>query len=169
MDKSVIKYNVKNDFPVKGVKFIDFMPTFDNFNLMMSISYAIAEKILGSVDYIIMPESRGFLLGTFVAMQTMANMIPIRKHGKIPEDFIGATEEYETEYSKTMLDIPKIDLKGKRCYFIDDVYATGGTYRACKRLVEKMGGKMIGGHCIYDVGIEEQKEVECFLTKEDIK
>ena len=33
---------------------------------------------------------------------------------------------YKTEYSETILDMPKIDLKGKKCIFVDDVFATGG-------------------------------------------
>ena len=96
-------------------------------------------------------------------------MIPIRKHGKIPGEFIGETIEYETEYSKEKIDIPKVDIKNKKCYFIDDVYATGGTYKACKELVEKMGGEMIGGFCIYDVEIGNNKDIKAILKASDIQ
>jgi len=164
----MIKYNVKKDFPEKGVVFIDFMPTFTNHELMNKIAKKIATEIKDA-ECIIMPESRGFLLGTLVASKLGINSIPIRKHGKIPEDFVGATEEYDTEYSKAKIDIPIVDIKGKKCYFIDDVYATGGTYRACKKLVETMGGDMVGGYCLYNVGIDDNNEIKCLLTINDIK
>lgn len=163
-----IKYNIENDFPKKNVKFIDFMPSFEDYETINQIAKEMAKEI-ETADYIVMPESRGFIIGTAVATELKANMIPIRKHGKIPPTYVGATEEYETEYSKEKIDIPKIDLKGKRCVFIDDVYATGGTYRVSKNLVEKMGGTMIGGMCIYDVGIDKNDEIKCLLTSKDIE
>ena len=38
MIKDFIKYNIKKDFPQKGVKFIDFMPTFTDYNTMEIIT-----------------------------------------------------------------------------------------------------------------------------------
>ena len=164
----MIKFNVKENFPKENVRFIDFMPFFMDYKETNKVAKTIAKRIK-KVDYIVMPESRGYLLGTIVAHKLKTNMIPIRKHGKLPNEFIGATEEYKTEYSTTKIDIPKIDIKNKTCYFIDDVYATGGTYKACKKLIKKMGGIMKGGICLYDVGISKNKEIYSLLTKEDIK
>lgn len=165
-----IKYNVKQDFPVEGVKFIDFMPTFSDISLMNDILDYIAQSVSDlNIDYVVMPESRGYLLGVLLASKLKANIVPVRKHGKLPEDFIQASYEYQTEYSKETLDIPKIDIKDKNCFFIDDVYALGGTYYACKRLVEMSGGKLLGGACLYNVGLNENPELFCFMDSEDIK
>lgn len=166
-----IKYNIKEDFPTEGVKFIDFMPTFSDLNLMKEIATTLCTIFKDiKVDYIVMPESRGYILGTLVANELGVDMIPVRKHGKLPVDYVGASYEYQTEYSTETLDIPKLDgLSGKTCIFIDDVYALGGTYYACKRLVEMCGANMFGGACIYSVGINENPEILCIMNKEDLR
>ena len=164
-----IKYNLKKDFPEEGVLFVDFMPTFMDMDLMAKLSYDISDVLEAlSIDYVIAPESRGFILGTLVALRLGANLIPVRKHGKLPEEFISCSQTYNTEYSVATLDLPKCNLEGKNCIFIDDVYALGGTYNACKSLVESSGGKMLGGACLYDVGINKNDEIITYLTREDI-
>ena len=42
----------------------------------------------------------------------------------------------------------RVDLNNKKCIFIDDVYATGGTYKACKKLVEQNQGIMENAYVI---------------------
>ena len=164
-----IKYNLKKDFPKEGVLFVDFMPTFMDMDLMTRLSYNISDVLEAlNIDYVIAPESRGFILGTLVALRLRANLIPVRKHGKIPEEFVSCSHTYDTEYSTATLDLPKCDLEGKNCIFIDDVYALGGTYNACKFLVESSGGKMLGGACLYDVGINKNDEIITYLNRQDI-
>ena len=168
--KDRIKYNVVKDFPNKEVIFVDFMPTFMDINLMDEISRAIYSLIDKSrIDYIVMPESRGYILGSFVANKYHANPLPIRKHGKLPKECIQDSYTYQTEYSQETLDLPNVDLKDKFCFFIDDVYALGGTYYACERLVEKAGGKMLGGACLYNVGLNDNPRIFTFLNNKDIK
>lgn len=165
-----LKYNLEKDFPRKDVLFIDFMPTFMDNKLMNRISNYIANFIGDNkVDYIVVPESRGFILGSYLANKIGANVLPIRKKGKIPNKFVGNSYTYQTEYSEETLEIPKIDLKDKNCFFIDDVYALGGTYYACKRLVELSYGNIIGGLCLYNVGINNNPDVFCMMDRKDIK
>lgn len=166
--KNKITYNIQKNFPQDNVTFIDFIPTFTNYKIMNKVAKQMA-RLIKHADYIIAPESRGFIIGSAVANKLKVNMIPIRKHGKIPPEYVGATEEYQTEYSTEKVDIPKIDLTGKKCVFVDDVYATGGTYKVSKKLIASMGGEMIGGVCIYNVGINENKEIRCLLSKEDVE
>lgn len=168
MIKKIIKYNIEKNFPKKNVVFIDFMPTFTNYKIINKVAKEMVKNIK-KADYIVSPESRGYIIGFAVSNKLKANLIPLRKHGKIPPNYVGASEEYKTEYSVETMDIPKIDLLNKKCVFIDDVYATGGTYEVSKKLVEKMGGKMVGGYCIYDVGINKNEEIRSLLSKEDIE
>lgn len=164
-----IKYNLKQDYPNEGVLFIDLMPTFMDMSLMNKLSDAIVEAAEGlNIDTIIAPESRGYILGTLVAHKLNANIIPVRKHGKLPGEFVQGSYTYDTEYSKATLDLPKCDLNNKNCLFVDDVYALGGTYYACKRLVELAGGKMYGGACIYNVGLNNNHEIISFIFPEDL-
>lgn len=168
-NRNFIKYNLKQDYPNEGVLFIDLMPTFMDMKLMNMLADAIVEATeCLDVDTVIAPESRGYILGTLVAHKLNANVIPVRKHGKLPEDFIQGSYTYDTEYSTATLDLPKCDLKDKKCIFVDDVYALGGTYYACKRLVELAGGKVFGGACIYNVGLNDNPEIISFLFPEDL-
>ena len=75
-----------------------------------------------------------------------------------------------TEYSKDTIDLPKVeDLQGRKFIFVDDVYATGGTYKACKAMVERHGGTVLGAYVIYNVGLTNDTDVHSILTSEDIK
>lgn len=162
-----LKYNIVKDFPKKGVSFVDFTPTFTDNNMMKTIA-SIFTSLTDNlqIDYIICPESRGFILGYYISSYAGCNCIPIRKHGKLP--IIGSSISYKTEYSTEILDIPKIDLTNKTCMFVDDVYATGGTYYACKQLVEDLGGKVIGSFCLYDVMLDENPNLFSLMTRNDL-
>ena len=153
-----IKYTVVQDWPKKGVRFIDLTPSMEDYTVLNDTVNQLYNQTF-TVDYIISPDARGFIWGSAVALKAImegekVGFIPVRKKGKLPNP--GASYEYETEYSTETLEIPMIDLTGKRCFFVDDVYATGGTYEAIKHLVIEAGGILLGGVVIYDVGIKER-------------
>lgn len=165
----IIKYNVVQDYPNKGVKFIDFTPTINDVSAFTDIVATLIFNSTLDYDYVIAPEARGFVWGAAVAWQAQKPLLLARKPGKIPPTLVGASVTYETEYSTDTLEIEKIDLTGKKIVFIDDVYATGGTYDACKELVKQLGGVMHEGIVLYNVGIKEDREVRSLLSKDDIK
>lgn len=166
---SKLKYNVSKDFPKEGVTFIDFMPTFMDMKLLNEIAEDIKETALTSnIEVVIAPESRGYILGTLVAHKLGADLLPIRKHGKLPGELILGSYTYDTEYSKATLDLPKCNVNGKNCLFIDDVFALGGTYNASKTLVSLAGGNVLGGICLYDVGLTETHEVQSYMNSNDL-
>ncbi len=149
-----ILYRIEKNFPIKGVNFVDLTPTLINGESFKKVSTELKNKILeynNDIDYIVSPDARGFLWGTYVAALLEKPLIPIRKHGKLPPGAVMATINDTTEYSNIELDIPIVDLQNKKCIFIDDVYATGGTYKACKKLVEMHGGIMENAYVILDI------------------
>ena len=88
-------------------------------------------------------ESRGFILGAPLALKLKAGFVPIRKKGKLPAATLG--EEYELEYGTDVIEIHKDAIKaGERVLIHDDLLATGGTIAAACRLVEKLGGAIVG-------------------------
>ena len=134
-------------------------------------SIALKDKILekyNDIDYIISPDARGFLWGTYVAALLEKPLIPVRKHGKLPPSCVMTTISDKTEYSNIELDIPIADLTNKKCIFIDDVYATGGTFKACQKLVEQNGGILNDAYVVLDILIS-QDEVNSLITSNDIK
>lgn len=132
------------DFPAKGVKFIDISPKLTDKDDFKAIIDEMTSKVPVNADYIIAPESRGYIFGTAMAINLGLGFVPIRKPGKLPDNLV-YTIEYEKEYGKDMLCLPKNEnYEGKNFYFVDDVLATGGTLNAVKELIEKAGGNFVG-------------------------
>ena len=74
----------------------------------------------------------------------------MRKEGKLPWET--DREEYALEYGTAVLEIHKDAIDpGERVLIVDDVLATGGTARATARLVERLGGKVIGIACLVEL------------------
>jgi len=155
-----IKYRVARDFPIAGVNFVDLTPTLIDRATLRKVSLAIVDLIkeqFPDFDYIVAPDARGFIWGSYISALVDKGLIPIRKHGKLPDDSILDSYDEKTEYSSITLDLPLADLKGKKCIFVDDVYATGGTYHACTQLVEKNGGEMLGAFAILDIELSNDQ------------
>jgi adenine phosphoribosyltransferase len=95
------------------------------------------------VDVVVSPEARGFILGGAVAHNMMVGFVPIRKSGKLPSKTISLT--FAKEYEKDAIEMHEDAIgKGDRVLFIDDLLATGGSALASIRLIETVGGKVVG-------------------------
>lgn len=165
-----ILYRVQEDWPIEGVNFVDLTPTLTSGENFKKVATAMKDMILensGDVDYIVSPDARGFLWGSYVAALLDKPLIPVRKHGKLPESCVMSTTRDTTEYSSIELDIPEVELEGKRCVFIDDVYATGGTYKACQKLVEENNGTLEGAYVVLNVLLTNDK-VNALMTSDEL-
>ena len=86
-------------------------------------------------------ESRGFILGSALALRLGLGFVPVRKPGKLPARTLRAT--YDLEYGKDSVEIHEDAISaGEDVLVVDDVIATGGTARATGDLVERMGGRV---------------------------
>lgn len=162
-------YCAIENYPQRGVRFIDFTPTIMNeeaFHLTAgSLNLLLKSE---EFDYIIAPEARGFIWGSVISYKTGIPMILARKKGKIPKELVGYGVEYQTEYSVDYLEIPFINLEGKKVLYVDDVFATGGTYEVCKELVARSGGTVTKGLVLYDVGIKQNDEIAALFRGGDL-
>ena len=96
-----------------------------------------------AVDRVVGVESRGFILAAPVAYRLRAGFVPVRKAGKLP--WAVAREEYELEYGTDKLEIHRDAIHpSERILVVDDVLATGGTAAATGRLIETLGGIIVG-------------------------
>jgi len=88
-------------------------------------------------------EARGFMFGAAVAERLGAGFIPIRKKGKLPYKTESVT--YDLEYGTDTLEVHS-DAIGQRAkvLMVDDLLATGGTMAAACKLIEKIGGHIVG-------------------------
>ncbi len=88
-------------------------------------------------------ESRGFIFGAAMADRMRLPFVPLRKPGKLPAAHMSV--EYSLEYGDSQLDIHEDGLqRGQRAYIVDDLLATGGTAAAAAKLVELVGGEVVG-------------------------
>jgi adenine phosphoribosyltransferase len=132
------------DWPKPGIKFKDITTLMDNgeaykYATDQIVKYA-KEK---SIDLVVGPEARGFIIGCPVAYSLGVGFAPVRKEGKLPRETIKVN--YGLEYGKDILTIHKDAIKpGQRVLITDDLLATGGTIEATVQLVEQLGGVVAG-------------------------
>ena len=146
--KSELNLRTEKDFPIEGIEFIDINPLIIQKDVFNEIVIKFAEEISNKdIDFIVGPEARGFLFGSAVANKLQIGFIPVRKKGKMPPTTVEASFEYEKEYGKDVLELPKLvneEYKNKNFYIIDDIYATGNTARSIKDAIENLGGNVKG-------------------------
>ena len=95
------------------------------------------------MEVVVGVESRGFILGGALAHQLHAGFVPVRKLGKLPGKTVEV--EYELEYGRDALAVHEDAIvTGQRVLAVDDLLATGGTMAATLRLVEQLGGRVVG-------------------------
>ncbi|MGB9682071.1 MAG: adenine phosphoribosyltransferase [bacterium] len=132
------------DFPVKGVLFRDITPLLKDREAFKDAIQKLADNFRHlDIDVVSAVEARGFIIGAPLAIELDVGFVPIRKPGKLPYESI--REEYALEYGTNILEVHKDAISpGEKVLIVDDLIATGGTAIACKNLVERLGGKVLG-------------------------
>ncbi len=130
------------DFPEKGILFRDITTLLKDPNALRESIVHLNRAVYGiPFDYVVAPESRGFIFGMPVAYEMDKGFIPVRKKGKLPAETIA--KEYDLEYGKATIEIHKDALKpGDKVVIVDDLLATGGTAKAMIELVEAVGAEV---------------------------
>ena len=153
--KNELHIRTQKDFPKEGIEFIDMMPLIIQKETFKEIVDKFVEEIKDKhAEYIVGPEARGLIVGAAVANELNIGFIPVRKAGKLPPITVEKQFEYEKEYGKDKLELPKLvneEYAGKRVYIIDDIYATGNTMKAIKKAIEKTGGIVVGQGVIMNI------------------
>jgi len=132
------------DFPKKGVMFRDITTIINDAEGFRLAIDTMCDKVKDlDYDVIAGAESRGFIFGAPMAYCQHKPFVLIRKKGKLPYKTI--SQSYDLEYGSTEIEM-HIDSfkKGARVLIVDDLIATGGTTEAMIKLVEKLGGVVVG-------------------------
>ncbi len=143
-------FNFKNvirsvpDFPKKGIVFRDITTVLKSPEAFTAAIDELCAHFTGKdIDIIVGPESRGFIFGAAMAYKMGKSFVPVRKPGKLPAETV--SETYELEYGTDPIEIHKDAVNpGDKVLMIDDLLATGGTMDAACKLVEKLGGEVVG-------------------------
>jgi len=132
------------DWPKPGIQFKDITTLLADPAGLKEVIEGLAEPFLDKgVDLVLGTEARGFLFAPAVAMALSAGVVLARKPGKLPWKTL--REGYALEYGTDALEVHVDAVKpGQRVLLVDDLLATGGTMMAATRLVEKLGGDVVG-------------------------
>jgi len=123
------------DWPKPGITFKDISTLMDNGDAYR----AATDEIVKYAN----DKQVGFIVGCPVAYALGIGFAPVRKEGKLPREVIKV--DYGLEYGKDVLTIHKDAIKpGQRVLITDDLLATGGTIEATIKLVEELGGIVVG-------------------------
>ncbi len=149
------------DFPVRGVNFVDIIPLMQDKELFKQLTLDLGA--LAASPNIAAPEARGFLFAApmLISCDNIANVIPLRKKGKLPfaeGDLVGVdiTKEYGKDQiyfrlSDIAAGVPEGDTFNVT--FFDDVLATGGTASGIARGLEQC--KVIAGGKTYNIKVTD--------------
>ncbi len=140
------------DFPRPGITFRDVTP------LLLdpeATAHAVDELARFAedleVEIVVAAEARGFILGGALAQRLGAGFVPARKPGRLPARTVSA--EYELEYGLDELQLHADAFEaGTRVLVHDDLIATGGTAEAVVRIVEGLGGEVVGCGFLIELG-----------------
>ena len=139
------------DWPIKGVNFKDITTLLLDHKLL---KYVVDEMIKPfndmKIDKIVAIDARGFLLATPIAYNIGCGVSLVRKEGKLPYKTI--QESYQKEYGVDVLTMHEDSIqKGEKVLVVDDLLATGGTVEATIKMIERLGGIVIGASFIVDL------------------
>jgi adenine phosphoribosyltransferase len=140
------------DYPAPGVTFRDITPLLgDAGGFRRAVDELAARFESVETSRVLGVEARGFIVAAPIAYRTGAGFVPVRKAGKLPWAVV--REEYSLEYGTDKLEIHRDAIRpGERVVVIDDVLATGGTAAATCRLVEELGGIVVGLGFLLEIG-----------------
>tara|TARA_B100000749_G_scaffold280899_1_gene280947 strand:- start:23521 stop:24042 length:522 start_codon:yes stop_codon:yes gene_type:complete len=145
------------DFPKPGIVFKDITPVLENHEAFVSVARQFVNSLPEGVEKIVAMESRGFIFGAAVCQHIDAGLVLVRKPGKLPREVIN--HSYQLEYGTDTLEIHKDAIKpGEKVVILDDVLATGGTAAATKKLVEDLGGEIIGYEFLMEIEFLKGRE-----------
>ena len=141
------------DFPHEGIMFRDVTTLFaDPRGFRMCIDQMLHPYAGQPIDKVVGLEARGFILGGAIAHQLGTGFVPVRKKGKLPGTTI--SQDYKLEYGEAIVEIHDDAIEaGEQILVVDDLLATGGTAEAGIKLIERLGGDIVG--CAFIVDLPE--------------
>ena len=147
------------DFPKPGILFYDITTLLKDPASYREAIELLLEPYRGTaIDLVVGMESRGFIFSAPMAYELGAGLVPVRKLGKLPAETLSV--EYALEYGTDRVEVHTDAVTaGERVLVVDDVIATGGTAAATGRLVERLGGDVVGFAFLLELGFLGGREL----------
>ena len=156
------------DFPKEGIIFKDITTLIKDPQAFKEAVDVLGDPYVGQeIELVVALEARGYIFGAPIALKLGAGFIPVRKAGKLPAEVL--REEYELEYGTDAVEMHRDAIQpGQRVLIVDDLIATGGSAAATARLVERLGGEVVGVAFLIELaflkGVEKLKDYDVFTV-----
>lgn len=114
------------------------------------------------IDQVVGLEARGFIFASAIAYLLEAGFVMVRKSGALSCEVL---QEEVVDYSKTRkcLEVAKDAIQaGERVLIVDDWIETGSQIRASCKMIESLGGNIVGVAALVN---DTSKEAREFLEK----
>lgn len=132
------------DFPREGINYKDISTL-----LLDGEAYRQAVQDLArqckhkQADLIVCPKARGLMIGAPLAYILGTGLITLSKPGKLPGDVF--TWHYDLEFGDKSIEVSQGAIKPEmKVLVVDELLATGGTASTVVKLIEEMGGEVVG-------------------------
>ena len=139
------------DYPMKGILFYDVTTLFKNpeaLRTIVDMTYELYKD--KGITKVVGVESRGFVMGSALAVKLGAGFVLARKPGKLPAEVV--SESYHKEYGKDTVEIHADAITSDDVVLVhDDLLATGGTVGAVNRLVRQFNPKAVYDNFIIEL------------------
>lgn len=145
MSKESLKASLRTiqDFPIPGICFWDLTTLFKNPQALKELDQDLYDLYKDKgITKVVGLESRGFPMGTALALRLGAGFVLARKPGKLPAETV--SQSYAKEYGTDSIEIHKDAITEDDVVLVhDDLLATGGTAAAAIELVKKFNPKAV--------------------------
>ena len=153
MTKEELVANIRTvpDYPMEGILFYDVTTLFKNpeaLHTIVEMTYELYKD--KGITKVVGIESRGFVLGSALAVKLGAGFVLARKPGTLPAETV--SESYHKEYGKDTVEIHLDAITPDDVVLVhDDLLATGGTVGAVNRLVRRFNPKAVYDNFIIEL------------------
>lgn len=139
------------DYPKPGILFYDVTTLFKNAEALETIVEMTYELYKDKgITKVVGVESRGFVLGSALAVKLGAGFVLARKPGKLPAKVV--SESYAKEYGVDTVEMHLDAITEDDVVLVhDDLLATGGTVGAVNRLVRQFNPKAVYDNFIIEL------------------
>ena len=139
------------DFPKKGINFRDVTTLYKNAECMQIMVDELYELYKDKgITKIVGIESRGFIMAAALAIKLGAGVVLARKPGKLP--FTTIKESFSKEYGVDTVEMHIDSINENDVVLIhDDLLATGGTAKACWKLVKHFNPQQVYMNFIIEI------------------
>lgn len=138
----------------------DLLPVFQDSELFTELTDYLARQLPKDVDYIVAPESLGWIFGSAIAITMDKGFIGLRKGNALPYADNKVMHQAYVDYSNAekRLSIPSDAVRpGSRVILVDEWIETGATMKACIALMEAMGCTVVG---IATIGVNRNPQTD---------